>query len=135
MGLQGGDRPAPVDCVCVCVCVCVSASLLSLFPPSISLSSLGLNGSSSICILGSRLLLGINKSWGFLSRQLSGGGTWKEGQEGQEGFQPTLGSRAAWPMGHRPQAGPRSPRGLLSSWRAVGRCRAGMGCMELGAQS
>lgn len=30
---------------------------------------------------GQWLLLGINKSWGFLLSQLSGGGTWKEGLE------------------------------------------------------
>lgn len=37
---------------------------------------------------GQRLLLGINKSWGFLSSQLSrggGGGTWKEGWDELEG--------------------------------------------------
>lgn len=83
---------------------------------------------------GQRLLLGINKSWGFLSSQLSGGGTWKEGRRSGRWF---LGSRAAHQMAADPMQVPRPPRAavlLLGSWQVPG-VESGGVCRELGVAS
>lgn len=125
MGPQGGDRPAPFSLVCVCVSL---SFLLSLFP--LPISWLLLSGAERILLLlhpGQRLLLGINKSWGFLSSQLSGGGTWKEGRRSGRWF---LGSRAAHQMAADPMQVPRPPRAavlLLGSWQVPG-VESGGGC-------
>lgn len=101
---------------------------VSLSPPlhsPFSLSSRGLNGWILLHLYpGQRLLLGRNKSWGFLLSQLSGGGTWKEGWEDQErlrtrpGLQGSPGLLATDPM-----QVPGPPRATVLP--AAGRCEEG----------
>lgn len=81
----------------ICACLSVSPSLLSFLH-----HLWGLNGWILLHLYpGQRLLLGRNKSWGFLSSQLSGEAPGGKAGRIRRGFGPALGSRAApacWPQ-------------------------------------
>lgn len=121
IGLQGGDRPAPLSVYLWRVSVSPFSALLSLSPPGPEWMD-----PPSICILGRGCSWVEINHGGFLSSQLSG-----EAPGGRAGR--TVRGRS-WapgqpqPVGHRPHAGP---------WTSKGYCPAGSwqvrrGCRELG---
>ena len=130
-GDRGPDGAPGRRQACSPLRVSVRVSLSPLLRSPFSVSSRGLNGWILLHLYpGQRLLLGRNKSWGFLSSQLSGEAPGGRAGRIRRGFGSALGSRAA------PACWPQTPcrsldlQGLLSCRQLAGVRR---GCRELGA--